>query len=85
MMQSNTADAVVIGGGIHGCATAYFLAKAGWSVVLLEKEYLASGGTGRSGAGIRHQFGTEVMIRLSSAAVRMMEKLEEGTGVSAQH
>ncbi len=77
-MANNMADAVIIGGGVHGCATAYYLAKAGCKrVVLLEKGYLASGGTGRSGAGIRHQFGTEINIRLSSAAVRMMENLEQ--------
>ena len=36
------ADVVVIGGGIVGCATAYFLAKRGVSVVLVEKGDIAS-------------------------------------------
>jgi sarcosine oxidase, subunit beta len=72
------ADAVVIGGGIHGCSVAYHLAQKGMrEVVLLEKDYLAACGTGRSAAGIRHQFGTEVNIRLSAASVRMMETLTE--------
>jgi len=74
----STADAVVIGGGIHGCSVAYHLAARGMrTVVLLEREYLAAGGTGRSAAGIRHQFGTEVNVRLARASLRMMEALTE--------
>ncbi|WP_027365364.1 NAD(P)/FAD-dependent oxidoreductase [Desulfotruncus alcoholivorax] len=72
----NTADVVVIGGGVHGCSIAYHLAQKGIkNVVLLEKNYLASGGTGRSAAGIRHQFGTEINIRLSATSIKMMENL----------
>lgn len=72
------ADAVIIGGGAHGCAIAYYMAKKGWkNLILLEKGYLASGATGRSAAGIRHQFGTEINIRLSMESVKRMEKLEE--------
>lgn len=75
-----TADAVVVGGGIHGCAVGYNLARRGLKVVVLEKDFLAACGTGRSAAGIRHQFGTEVNIRLSSASVRLMESLREDLG-----
>ena len=76
-----TKDAVIIGGGIHGCSIAYHLAKKGWkNILLLEKDYLAAGGTGRSAAGIRHQFGTEINIRLAAASVRRMENLEEELG-----
>ncbi len=70
------ASVVIIGGGVHGCSIAYHLALKGHKdIVLLEKNYLASGGTGRSAAGIRHQFGTEINIRLSAASVKMMENL----------
>ncbi len=41
----NTAKAVIIGGGIIGCSTAYHLSKLGWDVVLLERKKLTSGTT----------------------------------------
>jgi glycine/D-amino acid oxidase-like deaminating enzyme len=40
--------AVVVGGGIVGCATAYFLAREGASVTLLEREHIAFGASGRN-------------------------------------
>ena len=41
-----TAKAVIIGGGIIGCSTAYHLAKLGWTdTVLLERKKLTSGTT----------------------------------------
>jgi sarcosine oxidase subunit beta len=45
---------VIIGGGITGCAAAYYLAKSGCRVIALEKEdSLGSGGSGRNGGGVR--------------------------------
>jgi glycine/D-amino acid oxidase-like deaminating enzyme len=46
-----TADAVVIGGGLTGCAAAFALARAGADVILLESARLAGGGTA-SGLGV---------------------------------
>ena len=43
------ADVVVIGGGLLGCWTAYWLARAGVAVVLLEKRMIGWGATGRNG------------------------------------
>jgi sarcosine oxidase subunit beta len=53
-MAKNTADVVIIGGGIMGCAAAYYLAKGGCSVIVLEKENsIGSGGSARNGGGVR--------------------------------
>lgn len=72
------ADAVVIGGGVIGCSIAYNLAKQGVGrVVLLEKGYLASGATGRCGAGVRMQWGTRANCLLSRESVSMYENLPE--------
>jgi glycine/D-amino acid oxidase-like deaminating enzyme len=68
------AGAVVIGGGIVGVATADHLAEAGvGGVVLLEREHgLGLGSTGRCAGGFRHQFSSEVNVRLSLESVRMI-------------
>ncbi len=76
--MGRTADVVIIGGGIHGCAIAYYLVQHGWkNIVLLEKQYLGAGGTGRCAAGFRHQFGTEINIRLAAASINKLRNLEQ--------
>ncbi|MGI6359168.1 MAG: NAD(P)/FAD-dependent oxidoreductase [Bacillota bacterium] len=76
--MNKTADVVVIGGGVIGCSIAYNLAKRGCRrVILLEKNYLASGSTGRCGAGVRAQWGTEMNLRMAMASVRMFENMNE--------
>ena len=73
-----TADIVIIGGGISGVAIAYYLAKKGVkNVVLLEKDYLASGNTGRCGAGIRQQWGTEMNCRMAKLSCELFESCSE--------
>ena len=68
-----------------GASTAYHLAKRDLKdVVLLEKEsFFGLGATGRCAGGIRHQFATEVNIRLSIASLRMLDELEAETGQPA--
>lgn len=52
--MSNCADVVIIGGGIIGCATAYYLAKKGTSVIVLEgSDHIGNGGSSRNGGGVR--------------------------------
>jgi sarcosine oxidase, subunit beta len=76
--MTSIADVVVIGGGVVGCSTAYNLARQGaGKVVLLEKDYLASGATGRCGAGFRLQWGTRANCLLSKASVQMYQQLPE--------
>src|SRR5690349_18793558 len=48
-----TADVVVVGGGLLGTATCYWLAREGRAVTLLERTTLAHGATGRNGGFIR--------------------------------
>ena len=36
-MASNTAEVIIIGSGVIGCATAYYLAKQGISTIVLDK------------------------------------------------
>ena len=46
-------DVVIVGGGIIGCATAYYLSKRGFSVTVLEKKQIGEGGSSRNGGGVR--------------------------------
>jgi sarcosine oxidase subunit beta len=77
--MKRTAEVVIIGGGVIGLSIAYHLAKRGMTdVVLLEKESMAgTGSTGRCAGGFRHQFSTEVNIRLSLLSVSKLEHFAE--------
>ena len=80
--MKNKADVVVIGGGVVGNSIAFNLAKEGVKdVVVLEKEYLTSGASGRCGAGIRQQWGTEMNCRLAKASMDIFENINEELGV----
>jgi sarcosine oxidase subunit beta len=77
-----TADAVVVGGGVMGASTAYHLARKGiGDVVLVEREeFLGQMSTGQCAGGIRHQFSSEINIRLSTESIAMMERFPEELG-----
>lgn len=76
--MNKTASVVIIGGGISGCAIAYNLAKKGVKdVIVIERSFLCSGSTGRCGAGIRMQWGTEMNCRLSKFSTEFYEKANE--------
>ena len=78
-MQS--ADAVVIGAGTNGAATAYNLVKRGLkNVILIEKQLIASGGTGRSAAIIRQHYSNEELVRLVKRSVDLFHHFDETIG-----
>ncbi len=73
-----TAEIVIIGGGISGLTIAYNLAKKGVKdIVVIEKNYLSSGATGRCGAGIRQQWGTEMNCRIAKLSCELFENANE--------
>src|SRR5918994_2214253 len=75
------ARAVVIGGGIIGCSTAYHLAKNGWTdTVLVERAKLTSGSTFHA-AGLVGQLRTSANItQLLKYSVELYDRLESETG-----
>lgn len=81
-MLPQTADVVVIGGGVMGASAAYHLAKRGVRrVVLLEKhEFLGAEATGKCAGGIRYQFSTEINVRLSLLSLPMLQRFQEEIG-----
>ncbi|HOE55973.1 MAG TPA: FAD-binding oxidoreductase [Bacillota bacterium] len=76
--MNKTANVVIIGGGISGCAIGYELAKRGVKdIVIIEKDYICSGATGRCGAGIRAQWGTEMNCKLAKHSIEFFETANE--------
>ncbi|NUE03670.1 FAD-binding oxidoreductase [Halorubraceae archaeon YAN] len=61
---------VVIGGGIIGLASAYYLKKQGVDTVLCEQSTLGSGSTDRANGGIRTQFSSPVSVALSQQSIQ---------------
>ena len=80
--QPTSARAVVIGGGIVGCSTAYHLAKLGWTdTVLIERHKLTSGSTFHA-AGLVGQLRTSANItQLLGYSVDLYNRLEAETGL----
>src|SRR5260370_31287676 len=66
--MSQTAEVVVVGGGVNGASIAYALAAKGVKVTLLEKGALASGASGRSSALVRMHYTNEWDARLAWAS-----------------
>jgi sarcosine oxidase subunit beta len=75
-----SADVVIAGGGIMGCALAYQLAKRNVDVIVLERETLGSQSTGKCAGGVRQQFSMEANVRLQQMSVRLFEGFEQETG-----
>jgi sarcosine oxidase subunit beta len=70
-------DAVIIGGGGHGLAAAYYLAKDHGitNVAVLEKGYIGSGGTGRNTAIIRSNYLTPEGVSFYQGSVELFQDL----------
>jgi sarcosine oxidase subunit beta len=78
--MNNTADVIIIGGGIIGCATGYYLTKKGLNVYLFEKNYLTAGSTGRCIGGIRQQFSTELSIKVAMESMKKFTMMADDLG-----
>ena len=74
------ADVVVIGGGIVGVSTAWFLARQGVDVVLCEKGHVAGEQSGRNWGWVRIQGRDEREIPMMLESMRIWEGLEDEIG-----
>jgi len=78
--MTQTADVVVVGGGVNGASITYALAARGVKVVLVEKGALASGASGRSSALVRMHYTNEWDSRLAWASFPMFKHWAELMG-----
>ncbi len=72
-------DVVVVGGGVHGLATAYYLAAQHGirNVAVLEKRYIGSGGSGRNTAIIRSNYLTPEGVRFYHRSLQLFQGLAQ--------
>jgi glycine/D-amino acid oxidase-like deaminating enzyme len=78
-----TADAVIVGGGVTGCSLAFQLAGLGMKrVVVLERRFIGSGGTGRSVGIIRQLYPTPETTQMVLRSLAVFERF--GDAVAGQ-
>ena len=86
--MKKTADVIIIGGGIVGCASAYYLAKAGVKdiIVLEASRSIGHGGSSRNGGGVR-QSGRDVReLPVAMCAVqKFWPSLSDELGVDTEY
>jgi glycine/D-amino acid oxidase-like deaminating enzyme len=76
-----SAEVVIVGGGIQGASVAYHLARRGFTdVVLLEKDSLASGCSGRTGGVIRQHYSTPLLTEIARQARDFFAAFDETVG-----
>ena len=84
-MSNETADVVVIGGGVTGASAAMHLARMGAGrVILVEKGHLASGASGRSGAMVREHYLHPTLVRMAMEAREIFANFGDAIGGDAR-
>lgn len=85
MGRVNKAEVVIVGGGIIGVATAYYLAKQGAGVIVLERNGIGAGASGRSGGGVRQSARASEEIALARETVTLFPTLADELGVDIEY
>ena len=76
--MTETADVVIVGGGIEGTAAAWALSQRGVTDVLVaERNTVASGMTGKSSGIVRCHYGVTSLAAMATVGVEVFEKAEE--------
>lgn len=75
--MSETADVIIIGGGLHGCSTALHLARRGVSAMVLEKDHVGRHASGVNAGGVRRLGRDFAEIPLSVASIELWQGIED--------
>ena len=80
-------DVVIVGGGGHGLATAYYLATRHGltNVAVLERGYIGAGNSGRNTTVIRANYGVPATVRFYQHSLELYQRLETETDRSIIH
>ena len=79
-----TADVVIVGGGVTGVSIAFHLAAAGVRrIVVLERRFLASGGTGRSVGIVRQLYPTPETTAMVQRSLSVFQRFADAVGGDA--
>jgi sarcosine oxidase subunit beta len=79
--MSETADILIVGGGVMGTSMAHHLAKQGEGrVLLLERQGLGTGTTGRSGAIVRQHYSNDFTIRMAKESLGVFQHFDDLIG-----
>ncbi len=81
MPETRTTDAIIIGGGVAGLSTAMQLAGHGAKVLVLERERLGNGSTGRAAGLLGQLRGNAEHTRMLIEGVAIVKELEQLAGV----
>jgi sarcosine oxidase, subunit beta len=81
----DSAEVVIIGGGVMGASAAFHLAEAGCTdVVLFEADQLACGSTSKSAGGVRLQFSDQINIELATRSIAAFENFPRRPGADIE-
>ena len=81
MANIQTADVIVVGGGVSGLSTAMQLARRGVRVIVLERDRLGNGSTGRAAGLLGQLRGTVEATRMLIDGVEIVKELESEANV----
>jgi sarcosine oxidase subunit beta len=83
--MSETADVVIIGGGVMGCAIAYNLGLKGVKAIVIEKSDIGGEASGSNGGGVRQSARNLSEMPLAMASVKLYGQLHEELGMDVEY
>ena len=88
-MVSTTQNVVIVGGGIAGMSTAYYLGESGVSSLVIEPDSIGSHASGFAYGGLSHLGGGDPVFPLAEAGIRLhrelSRRLPDETGVKIEY
>jgi sarcosine oxidase, subunit beta len=79
--RTPNAEVAIVGAGVIGLSCAYFLARRGAKVIVLERTLPGAGSSSRNGGGVRSQLGTATNVQLSVLSEPFWAEFEQRFGV----